>query len=111
MSPINKVLARSYKNMATRILKIRNISNSAVSLTVSAVGDKLALVATSSTLKTPTTFNCDAVYENADLGITTKQNVTVRCDFTPVDSTVAYHNAVMGYWDARLTQPDGTVEN
>ncbi|GAB3870083.1 hypothetical protein GCM10028824_18210 [Hymenobacter segetis] len=105
VSPIKQALDRKYKSMSTRILKIRNISNSAINLAVSAVGEKLALVASSTTLTGPTSFNFDAVYENATLGITTKQNVTVRCDFTPVDSMSIYKTALLGSWTARSVVP------
>ena len=98
--PVKPAAASGKVALSPTLVLVRNVSNSAISLSTAVVSDKLKLTATSS-LKVKTPFTFDLVYQNAELGVNTKN--TVSAEFEPnVDSLEFFRKAVLGKWNTTM---------
>ena len=106
VNPIKQVATRGSKVLAASLVKIRNISNSAISLTASPVNSTVNLTATSSTLKVKTPFTFDVAYENATLGVSVTK--TINAEFEPeIDSTAIYTASALGKYSVNNYKGNG----
>ncbi len=99
VTPLKDAVARRNKALSANLVRIRNVSNSAISVVATAINNTLTLRATS-TITTRTPFTMDATYDNTALGISVTQRV--NAEFVPNDSLAYFRNAVVGTWDVKM---------
>lgn len=96
VNPIRQAALRRKKVMAANLVRIRNVSNSAINVVATALNNTLTLRATSS-ITTTTPFTFDITYNNAALGLNASK--TINAEFKPAtDSTAFFQQAVVGNW-------------
>lgn len=97
VNPIRQAAQRRKRVMAANLVRISNVSNSAISVVATALNNTLALRASSSTVSsTPIPFTFDVTYANTALGINARR--TINASVTNVDSTAIYVASMVGEW-------------
>ncbi|PJJ54458.1 hypothetical protein [Hymenobacter chitinivorans] len=76
VNPVKAAAARAKRNLAANLVKIQNVSRSAITLIASVVNNQLTLRASSTTITATVTFTFDVVYDNAELGIQARKTIT-----------------------------------
>ncbi|KUG09040.1 hypothetical protein ASU33_19645 [Solirubrum puertoriconensis] len=96
INPVKAAAATGKRKLSAELVRIQNVSNTAITLASSVVNNALNLKASSPTIKTDTPFTFDVVYENAELGINVRR--TLNATFTNPDSIAYYSKLVQGNW-------------